>query len=172
MEKRPLTLLHRYRPPSDVFINSSQIQLVGLFVRRVSLSSPFLLPSSPSGSLYPFPVSRVLSPIPSSRENENEGKRATAGKKKEEISPVLPTSQRDTRDMYSRGTINFLMVPPLPEMIFVNDPISNSSSYSKYIASMAACSILIESIQASIVIDLKMLISVCKRSSSVKSKLR
>lgn len=168
-----MTLLHRYRPPSDVFINSSQIQLVGLFVRRVSLSSPFH-PSSILSFRLSLPLSCLARFIPHPLlEGERERRKtATAGKKKEEISPVLPTSQRDTRDMYSRGTINFLMVPPLPEMIFVNDPISNSSSYSKCIASMAACSILIESIQASIVIDLKMLISVCKRSSSVKSKLR
>lgn len=127
-EARPLTGTPPPVPaPSDVFINSSQIQLVGLFVRRVSLSSPFH-PSSilsfPDLSLplSSLPVSRVSSP--SSRENEN-GQRGRRKKK------FPPASQRDTRDMYSRETINFLMVPPpFPEMIFVNDPISKSSSYS------------------------------------------
>lgn len=133
MEKRPLTLLHPLPPPSDVFINSSQIQLVGLFVRRVSLSSPLhlLLPLL-SNSLLPLSsaVSRVLSstfPSLPSRENE----RTKTGKLQEgrkEISPVFP--QLRTRYLYrSWETINFLMVSRLTEItIFVNDRISRASS--------------------------------------------
>lgn len=44
---------------SGVFINSSQIQLVGLFVRRVSLSLPYTI--GLSRTLHPF-FSGCLSP--------------------------------------------------------------------------------------------------------------
>lgn len=92
MERRPLTLLRYRYAPSDVFINSSQIQLVGLFVRRVSLSSPFH-PSSIL-SLYPFPL-RCLARfilLGGGRERTKTGN----CREKEEISTVLPTSQHDT----------------------------------------------------------------------------
>lgn len=46
--------------PSDVFINSSQIQLVGLFVRRVSLSSPLHLSSANSLPLSSAVVCLIL----------------------------------------------------------------------------------------------------------------
>lgn len=105
MEKRPLTLLHRYRPPSDVFINSSQIQLVGLFVRRVSLSSPFH-PSSILSFRLSLPLSCLARFIPHPL-LEGERERRKTGNCREEERRNFPSapnfSTRYTRHVFSRN---------------------------------------------------------------------